>query len=151
MREQRVTIRQQLITVIYTSIAELNGEDTEEDLNMMISEKIADDKLNNAQLVTDGYIRGSKFEPMCDILNVDKIEPNGVWIYKDNTIDEWVLKRYDTVTEAVREAVGMIDAKIICNGKIIEYDTIDEGMAYYLDSKTEDVKLVTLEKQVETV
>lgn len=37
-----ITFKEQLIKVIFASITELNGDDTEEELNMIISERIAE-------------------------------------------------------------------------------------------------------------
>jgi hypothetical protein len=143
---QNNTVKEQLVQVIFTNIITVNGENTEEDLNMLISERIASDKIKNTEIVNKNSLKGCVRTRKHKDVDLDELEPNGVWVYKDATSDDWMFDRYDTVADAVRAAINTIGATIICNGDIIVYDTIDKKTAYYVDSYTDMIKIVNLKK-----
>jgi hypothetical protein len=140
-------IKEQLVQVIFTNITSLNGENTEEDLNMLISEKIAEDKLNTTEVVDATSLKGCISNRIQSELDLENIEPNGAWLYKDNTSEEWMFDRYDTIADAVRAAINMINATIICDAHVIPYDKLDADTAYYVDDRTDSVRIVELNKK----
>lgn len=137
------TVREQLIQVIFAEITLLNGDNTEEDLNMVISRTIADEKLKNTKLVTNKSLIAEQLESEVDI---EKIEPKNAWIYSEGTTESWLFDKFDTIADAVRAAVKMINTKVICEGKIVTYDTLSDTEAYYIDNRDGKVKLVNLNK-----
>lgn len=140
------TIKEQLVQVIYTNIAELNGEETEEDLNMIISERIAEDRLTHTIIDNKDSIHGYIESTKVGVVDSEDIEPNGAWIYRDETHNDWMLQRYDTIADAIRSAVKLINAMVLCDAMVIDYDTIDNDTAYYIDKRTDSVKVVELNK-----
>lgn len=118
-------------------VVQLNGDNTEEGLSMIISEKLMEEKLYSTDIMKNvQVIVGEK--------DGNKIEENGVYIYCGGSVTSWKFIRYNTIAEAVREAIGMVNAVIIHNGKIINYDSIDNDRAYYIENGTGKIKVVNL-------
>lgn len=129
------TLKKQLRQAIFSKANSLNGDNTEEELNMDISAIIADNALVHS-LILDGTIEES------DINGNYDIEPKGAWLYIDRSLDDWEFKKYNTIADAVRDAIKIIDAKIICDGSIVPYDAIDDSKAYYVDNRVNKIKMV---------
>lgn len=139
-----VTLREQMEQIILVRLTAINGEETEMELNCMIAKQITDDKLKskkakNRIIGIEDYIK--VYEKKDDI---GSIVQNGAWVYVENSIEDWQFKRFDTIADAVRNAVTLINANIICNGEIIEYDALDKETAYYIDEKTDSARIVKL-------
>ena len=66
----------------------------------------------------------------------------GVFVYCNNSLVDWSYERFDTIADAIKMAVKCINAYIICNGEIINYDALDENTAYYYSGNK--MKLVML-------
>lgn len=132
-----ITFKEQLIKVIFASITELNGDDTEEELNMIISERIAEQDIQEMKK----NIIAQKLESEIDIENK---EMNGAYVYSYESMSNWMFKKFETIADAVREAVTMINAIVICDGDVITYDVLDDGQAYYIDNRVEKAKIVRL-------
>ena len=126
------TLKQELVQVLFEEISELNGDSTEGELNMDITRMIVEERLKTFNLV-------EKLKTEHD----DKTDkPHGVWVYAANSVDNLVLDVFNTVAEAVKTAVKMIDAKIVCEGKLLTYDALNDNEAYYIDGDI--VRLVEL-------
>lgn len=128
-----------LVQVIFADVTVLNGEITEEALNMVISKELAHDRLSTATVADNGILVKEMLSPEDD---TEKVEPNGAYLYVEG--DTWKFERCNTIAEAVRKAVGCINAKVLCNGKVIEYDAIDDTEAYYIDEKHKKLRVVKL-------
>lgn len=118
------TLQKELVAAAFVKINNANTEDTEEDLNMYISEKIIERKFDK------------RFKDGIQILNVKQDDfknvPNGAWVYSMSDSD-WVFERYDSIGEAVKRAINIVDSMVICNGKEIAFDAFDDKHAYYIN------------------
>lgn len=130
--------KMELEKLIMKDVITVNGDVTEEALNSIIMKEVASHKIKSVE----GF---HNIEDTKEDTRADKIEPNGVWIYVNGSIQDWVFNRYDTVSRAVCEAVKYIDAQIICNGNIIEYDSLSDEEAYYIDSETNSAVMVKIQ------
>ena len=126
------TLKEELVQVLFKEVEEFNGSSTEEELNMDITRIIIEEKLKTFNFV-------EKLKSDVDTLEA---KPNGVWVYAANSIDTFVLDVFTTVADAVKTAVKLIDAKIICEGKLMTYDALNDNEAYYIDGDI--VRLVEL-------
>lgn len=132
-----IALKKQIFCVLLNEVVQLNGDNTEEGLSMIISEKLMEEKLYSTDIMKNvQVIVGEK--------DGNKIEENGVYIYCGGSVTSWKFIRYNTIAEAVREAIGMVNAVIIHNGKIINYDSIDSDRAYYIENGTGKIKVVNL-------
>lgn len=77
----------------------------------------------------------------CEIDN-RKFEENGVWVYRDGTKHAWVFEKYNCIADAVKRALRLKDAMVIINGTSIYYGKIDTDKAYYIDPRTNKVKVI---------
>lgn len=134
------TLRKQFETVLLAEIKELNGDITEEGLNMAIMESILEDRVKAAQLDREQLVE----ERLTSEEDTGKVEKNGVYVY--NAYGELGLQfdRYNTIADAVREALKTISSTILCDGEIIEYDVLDSETAYYIDNRIGKVMLVNI-------
>lgn len=131
----------QFKTVLLAEITELNGNITEEELNMAIMENIFEEKLNKAQFEDKNAIVEDVLDGQIDN---EEIEKNGAFVYGGSDKCDFFFKKFDTVADAVRCAINKINAKVICAGKIITYDTLDASTAYYVDNRKNKVMIVEL-------
>lgn len=123
--------------LLFTEVTELNGHETEEELNMAIVKELMHEKLSEESFKKSVEELKSEIDKEANI-------KNGVFVFVDGDTYSWKYDRYDTIAEAVRHAVLEIDAKIICNGEIIIYDALSDEDAYYIDERTKTVKIVSL-------
>lgn len=135
-----VTVREQFETVLLAEITELNGDITEEGLNMAIMEHIIEERVKAAQLDREQLVEERLFSEE----DTGKIEKNGVYIYNAYGEMGLVFDKYDTIADAVKAGLKLINATILCNGEIIEYDVLDSETAYYIDNKAGKVMLVSI-------
>ena len=126
------TLKEELVQVLFEEISEINGDSTEEELNMDITRMIVEERLKTFNLV----------EKLKSETDNRETKPYGVWVYAVNSVDSLVLDMFNTVADAVKTAVRMIDAKIICEGKLLTYDALNDNEAYYIDGDI--VRLVEL-------
>lgn len=122
-------INNPIMQIIFAEIKILNGENTEEALIMSISE----------QIMTD--ISKEKTSEI-DKLNEDINE--GAWVHANSSLEDWVFERYDTIEEAIKHAVKMVNAQIISNGQLVMYDALSDKEAYYLDNLENKLKVVAI-------
>lgn len=134
------SMRKQLETILLAEITELNGEITEEGLNMAIMESIIEERVKDAQINRESLV----VERLYSEQDTENIEANGVFVYRANNIQDFVFNRHNTVADAVREAVKMINASVICDGEVMQYDTLDNETAYYIDNRVSKVMIVNL-------
>lgn len=132
-----IELEKQLVQVIYARVTLLNGRDTEEDLNMIISEKIAHEALTSEA-------RDLIVETLHSERDKEEMTSKGVFVYTYGSITDFHFSRHNTIADAVREAVKLLDATILYNGDVITYDVIDDKSAYYVDENAKKVKVVTL-------
>lgn len=133
-------VREEIEQLLFAEVTLLNGDNTEEDLNMEISKILADDIIENMNVVADTF----------DVVEDDgENVPNGAYVYTSGSLTEMKFDRYSTVADAVRHAVRLIDAKIICDGQVVTYDSLDDDIAYYIDTRSNKAKLVSLNSVVE--
>jgi hypothetical protein len=130
------TVSMELEQILLVEITMLNGDNTEEDLNMAIAKEIMRDKLQQSE----SFI----IERLDSEVDTADIKANGVYVYVGGLIEELFFERFDTVADAIKTAVNKIDAKIICDGNIITYDILSDTEAYYIDEEVGKVKLVEL-------
>lgn len=133
-----VALRKQLFTAIFMRVVDVNSNDTEEALNMEIAENIID---KNIRCNTPENFISSVYSSEPD---TGDILQDGVFVYKYNSFSDWTFEEYNSIAEAVREAVALIGAMIIYNGQNIVYSAIDEKSAYYIDEVDQKVKIVEL-------
>lgn len=69
---------------------------------------------------------------------------NGVWVYKEGNLDNWVFKRYNTMAEAVRKALTIAGAIVLYNGYSVLFDKLNNNEAYYIDRETRKAYIVAL-------
>lgn len=135
-----LTLRKQFETVLLAEITELNGEITEGGLNMAIMESIIEERVKAAQLDREQLVK----ERLTSEEDTGKVEKNGVYVYNAYSEVGLLFDKYDTIAEAVREALKTINATILCDGEIIEYDVLDAETAYYIDNRVGKVMLVNI-------
>lgn len=138
-----ITVKQQLQAAVLSIITQLNGDNTEKELNIMIAQEIVEEKIVRARIV-ENTLLGCKTDTYIKEKDIEKIEPNGAWVYKEDSLEDWTFKRHETIADAVREAIQMINSQVICNGETIVFDTLNEKEAYYLDNKENKAKIVEL-------
>lgn len=124
--------------VVSEMLRELNGVETEEVLISMITSTLVE-RSTVSSLFEQRDIVAYTVTPEQDDNN--KVE-KGVFVYCNNSLVDWSYERFDTIADAIRRAVKCINAYIICNGEIINYDALDEYTAYYYSG--EKMKLVML-------
>ena len=136
-----MTFREQYEQVLFSEITHLNGDNTEEALNLMITQTIIEERIKEAELKDRNALVEAIFDSK---LTDENVEPNGVYLYNGSSIENLLFERFDTIADAVRAGVKQINAKIIKDGDIITYDSLDSDTAYYVDDKKEKVMLVDL-------
>ena len=77
-------------------------------------------------------------------IDIEKKEKNGAYVFRMESILDFDFDMFDTIADAIRAAVNSINAKVICNGREIVYDVIDDKTAYYIDEASDKMKLVNL-------
>jgi hypothetical protein len=136
-------MEEQILKFLITNVKILNGENTEEELNMAISKKILKEKVKKNEVICrdfgDGCIKTYKQEED----KGDAIE-TGAWVYSGGILDSWVFDRHDTIAGAIKQAVRMINASVLIRGKALKYDTLDGETAYYVDEESNTVKTVRI-------
>lgn len=132
-------LERQLLQLIFVRVTALNGEETEADLNLVISENIMRDNLNDF-IKNNLVVETLKGEPDLE----EKIIDNGVFVYNYKSLINWSFNKYNTIADAVRAAIKTLNATIICNGKVITYDILDDESAYYIDTDDNKMKIVTI-------
>lgn len=137
-----MTVKEQLVRVLFFQVTEINGDSTEEDLSMEISKALVEDNIRKAGLENEEAFSVETIEAEYD---TEEIELNGAYVYSGKTMENWEFNRYKTIADAVRAAIHMIDAKIICNGNIIIYDSLNDEQAYYIDEFENTIKIVNLD------
>lgn len=131
------TVQEQIKQIIFKRVRELNGKNTEEDLSMVITEKLLSDRFSVEEFKKN--IKIVNGEP-----DEGKIELNGAWVYKDDIMGDWIFEKFDTIADAIRAAVTHINAMVLCNGEEINFDAINDTTAYYIENNTGKVKVVNL-------
>lgn len=135
-----LTLRKQFERVLLAEITELNGEITEEELNMVIMENIIEERAKKAQLDREQIVEAR----LTSKEDTGKVEKNGVYIYNAHGEMGLMFNRYNTIADAVRDGLKLINAAILCEGEIIEYDVLDDETAYYIDNRVGKVMLVNI-------
>lgn len=135
-----LTLRKQFERVLLAEITELNGEITEEELNMVIMESIIEERAKKAQLDREQIVEAR----LTSKEDTGKVEKNGVYIYNAHGEMGLMFNRYNTIADAVRDGLKLINAAILCEGEIIEYDVLDDETAYYIDNRVGKVMLVNI-------
>ena len=122
---------------IFEEVTELNGEETEEGLNMAIAQELIRERKKQNLLTTSITRLDSEVD------KGEKLE-KGVYVYQNEDLFSWNFDRYDTMADAVRAAVLLVNATIIYNGEEVIYDALSDVDAYYINNETNKVMLVTL-------
>ena len=122
---------------IFEEVTELNGEETEEGLNMAIAQELVQERTRQNLLKTSI----TRLESEVD--SGKKLE-KGVFVYQNEDLFSWTFDKYDTMADAVRAAVLLVNASIIYNGQEVIYDALSDVDGYYIDNETNKVMLVTL-------
>ena len=133
-----MSIEKNFSRVVSERLKELNEIETEEVLISMITSTLVE-KSTTSSLFEQRDIIAYTVTPEQDNNEVIK---QGVYVYCNNSLVDWSYERFDTIADAIRKAVKCINAYIICNGDIINYDALDEKTAYYYSG--EKMKLVML-------
>lgn len=123
---------------LFNEICALNGDITEKELNMEIVENILRERM---QLADCSVLVEERLDSEIDI---EKKEKNGAYVFRMESILDFDFDMFDTIADAIRAAVNSINAKVICNGREIVYDAIDDKTAYYIDEASDKMKLVNL-------
>lgn len=125
---------------LFNEICALNGDITEKELNMEIVENILRERMNE-QLADCSVLVEERLDSEIDI---ERKEKNGAYVFRMESILDFDFDMFDTIADAIRAAVNSINAKVICNGREIVYDVIDDKTAYYIDEASDKMKLVNL-------
>lgn len=136
----RLTFRKQFETVLLSEITKLNGDITENELNRDIMESIIEEKVKAIQSNREQLVE----ERLTSEEDNEKVEKNGVYVYDAYNEVGLLFDRYNTIAEALREALKIINATILCDGEIIEYDVLDSETAYYIDKRVGKVMIVSI-------
>lgn len=128
-------------TVLLAEITELNGDITEEALNMAILESILEDRIKEIESSDKESLVKERLNSEIDTENT---EANGAYVYNAHGENGLVFNKHETIADAVREAVKMINSSIICDGVVMPFDIIDNKTAYYIDDRINKVKIVNL-------
>lgn len=92
-------------------------------------------------------VRTRELEDILEIVTAgideENYEPNGAWVYRLDTGLDMEFRKFDTIADAIRRAVKLEGAIVICDGKEVAFDMSDKHTAYYID-KNKDFKLVRL-------
>ena len=121
---------------VVSNVQRIN-EDTEEGLDMAIAENLMKDKiktLNNERII-DSVLVG---EADTDDRNI--IE---VYVYNYNSITDWTFNRFETISDAVRDAVKNLHSTILFKGNPVVFDIINNEKAYYIDESNR-MKIVSI-------
>lgn len=132
-----MTLESRVLQVLFKNVTVLNGEETEEDLNMLISEKIVQNNLDEIK-------KNLVVEQLSSEMDTEKLEDTGVFIYKYESLDNWKFTKHNTIADAVRAAIKDINVTIIYKGEVVTYDTLDSKSAYYIDNSCNKIKIVNL-------
>lgn len=132
-----ITLERQLEAVIREVVKESNIE-LDKVLQDEIVKNIVSKRLQSMSKVETYKIEGFKVKSK-KVLDISKIEPKGVWVYSEPTVEKWIFERYDTIEQAIKAAIMYIgDVKIICDGEIINWDVVDNYRAVYEDTSCND-------------
>lgn len=132
-----ITVQEQIKRIVFTRVRQLNGSNTEEDLSMVITEKLLSDKFSLEKLKKNIEIVNGE-------LDNGKLEPNGAWMYRESSTEKWLFERFDTIADAIRAAVRNINTIVLCDGEEVNFDTLDNDKAYYIERNTGKIKVVNL-------
>jgi hypothetical protein len=132
-----ITVQERIKQVVFKRVRELNGNNTEEDLSMVITEKLVADKFNLKELSKNIQIVNG--EP-----DEGKIEPLGAWVYRDGSVENWLFQKLDTIAEAIRLAIKNKGAIVLCNGEEVKFDVVSDELAYYIENGTGKIKVVSI-------
>ena len=125
-----MTVMENLRQIIFTKISTMNEDNTEEALISMITDNILKVSTINEVLTYNNR------ETVNDLPNKE------IYLYCNNSLHDWTYERCLDIADAVKKAIKLIDAYIICNGNIISYNTLNDKVAYYcIDDKVRIVKL----------
>lgn len=130
-----ITLRENLVQVVLANVTRLNEENTEGELLMRISKELVEDKLKEGHLVVQALATENDTEQLVE---------NGAYVYVEGTEENWNFDKYDTIADAVRAAVKLINAQVLYNGRVITYDTLNDDVAYYIDDEASKVKMVRM-------
>lgn len=136
-----MTVREQFERVLLAEITELNGDITEEGLNMEIARELLDDRIEQ---LTFNNRDNLVAETLDSVKDTEQVEVNGAFVYKLDEKGNFIFEKYNTIADAVRKAIKMINADIICNGEVITYDELDSNTAYYIDDRINKVVMVDI-------
>lgn len=126
------SFKSKVANLIFVDLSNSTDVWTEEGLRMIISRKVASRALEKSQVVDN---------------TDEQVVKNGAWVYENEEDGKWIFERYNTIEQAVRRAVNLINAKVICDGEIIKYDTFDANEAYYVDRYTNEVVFMKINGQ----
>ena len=125
---------------LFNEICALNGDITEKELNMEIVENILKERMDE-QLADCSVLVEKRLDSEID---TEKKEKNGAYVFRMESILDFDFDMFNTIADAIRVAVNSINAKVICNGREIVYDVIDDKTAYYIDEASDKMKIVNL-------
>lgn len=128
MEEDEETMKNGILLVLEM----INGENTDNELNEAIYESAI---RPNLKLVY----------PCKNSVTRDKNDfSQWVWVYTNTSIENLSMKAFETVEEAISAAVRTINSYVLYRGNVVEFDTIDDNTAYYIDNSTRAKKLVSI-------
>jgi hypothetical protein len=134
-------LKQQLTQVLFQEVAELNQDETsdEEGLYMIIAQELAEERISNSEIANQIKLESEVIELRDD--ENERVQ-EGVWVYAPGNAVTWQFERYETIADAVRAAIHMINAVVLYKGEKIVYDSLDEKKAYYIDKKTKSAMII---------
>ena len=134
------TLREALREIVFSTVGELNDNNTDIDLLKIITEHIVADKMASITSVENDLITGTNnSKNVSDNENHTRL--HGVWLYSEEDTTKWTLRRFIHIEEAIKEACIMLgDIRIIRDGKIVSWDILKEGSAFYIEE--DRIKLV---------
>lgn len=75
---------------------------------------------------------------------IEKVQSHGVWVYYFENITNWMMKRFDTIKDAVITACMIKDAMVMKNGKQIKLRKYGRNKVEVTDDETGTTRVVQL-------
>lgn len=116
---------------VFERVTEINDSNMEKELLHMITDRVVKNSSINKVLLEKGILA----------YNNDEVD-NAVYVFCNSSLFDWTFEKFDSIPDAIKNAVQYINAYIICNGEVVRYDAIDDKTAYYY--KNDNLRLVHL-------
>lgn len=130
-----MTLRTNLRAVVKDYVHNSN-DGLSNELESQIVDFVTETKMKEIQSVKDDIAIGTKSRHKKTSRGSTR---EGVWVYCEPTVQDWMFKRYESIDDAIRAAINYFgNVKIVSNGKIVNWDILDDKKAVYEDVTNDD-------------